>query len=433
VKTSPAIHRAVYLAASCVLAASSLPADLRAQSGARESIMPRAVGTEVLVSRTEMRVRFARDTATSWGWAAQPDPYRRTRYSWTVIVEGIDGRIYLSISTAPRDSQPREFATLADVVRAANISASYPEQSGPPVPTDHMSAAVEDDRVVLSVRDTARIARLFGLRPASVFVMWRNPSTEHTEIGQTSVWYVEPELPPLDSARHAEAVRSRRHWEASVMTQRRRITDAAGSWALWVEAGDSVHLGIGEWQCRFDLCGSFVAPNDAPRTWGTWTLSDSSVARIHRTTNPQPYWAFFEDSTRVMVLVGRRPGRTTVTARGVHTIADTMPSREPLDSILTREVTVIPPLARLEITPRFSTMRVGERRELRVRVLDRSGRPITGAPVKLGGEGPGMLNISGSNPYTVSFDTPGRHGVTASLGSRADTLWVQVIGTADRR
>jgi hypothetical protein len=83
----------------------------------------------------------------------------------------------------------------------------------------------------------------------------------------------------------------------------------------------------------------------------------------------------------------------------------------------------------MEITPRPSTMRVGETRELSVQVIDRSGRPILGTPVEL----KWITDVRlANNPVPISFDTPGRQAVVASLGTRVDTLWVHVTESPSR-
>jgi len=207
------------------------------------------------------------------------------------------------------------------------------------------------------------------------------------------------------------------------------------SGSLWLEEGDSTQLGIEETHCVEDVCAPYQGPRNLPRTWGTWSSSDTAVARLHRTTAKIDNWRLSPDSARVMTLVALKPGVTKVRASGVHDPADLEPSRIRLDSIVTGDVLVTPRVARLVISPRPTTMRTGERRSFSVLVVDRAGRAIEGTPVQLrwGSRATeresammrGRRNVShesrpATEPVAVGFDQPGRYEIVAVLGARSE-------------
>lgn len=342
-KISHVVRRSARLAIGMVtgvLATSSLLALVPSPSGGPDARRSDDGAAVVFVSRDEVRIRFAPDTASSWGWPAQPDSTHRARYYWFVTVDGADGAEYFSFVVRQRDATARSFGTLADLVREGEARVCQLGMLINDCRTNSaLSSYVEDGRLVISLRDRASIVRMFGMRPRSAHVIVDGRGLDG---GEASIRYVDPQLPLLDSAQRAEVMSSRRQWASDIYSRSRVIIDASQNGGLWVAVGDSLQLGIQELECLADVCGRFEAPRETPRTWGRWTLSDSAVASLHPTTNPQASDAFFYDSARVMVLVGVRPGRITVTASGVHTVADTMPSRTTVDTIVTRDVIVTP-------------------------------------------------------------------------------------------
>jgi hypothetical protein len=159
---------------------------------------------------------------------------------------------------------------------------------------------------------------------------------------------------------------------------------------------------------------------------GEWSVDDSSVARLRRVKPNRDPGAFGPDASSLYLVAVAR-GRTTVRVRLSPSAADTMPFREPPARTLERPVVVTNPAARVEITARADTVRLGEPLDLRVRVLDRDGQAIDGAPVQVryedGGSGYVMTSTGTLRP---ELRRPGPHTIVASFGKMADTLRVTV-------
>jgi hypothetical protein len=196
--------------------------------------------------------------------------------------------------------------------------------------------------------------------------------------------------------------------------------------------GDSTELGIEDYHCHIDLCSSYDNPFAKPHDWGRWSLSDSSVARLRSLTAAEAFRPGDYAHDGAMMLVAVRPGRLIVRATGVHTSADTMPSHTPLDTILEREIIVTPPVARLEISPRSASVPVGDSVAFSVRVLDRAGRTVEGAPVELVGESTFHQVWSPAGRSVVRFTVPGRRRIHATLGAYADSVNVDVRAASGR-
>jgi hypothetical protein len=413
-----------------------LPCAAAAQRGEASrggaSLFPRDDSAEVLVTRTEVRVRFAPDTDTGWGWPASAASAHPLRYVWSATVEGTEGPRSFDLVVKAKDTLAATFPSLDSLVRAGTSSLCQPGMQVQCFPAT-VSASVEDRRVVLRYRDDTNIARIFGLRPATAVIM---TSTLHgpslPTLSMAPVRYPEPVLLPLTSARRVEASRARRGYDVSVNRMYRGISGGTTQ-PLWLEEGDSTQLGIGETHCAEDLCTMYHGPRTAPRTWGSWSSSNTSVARLHPTTGKITDWWLSSDSSRVMTLVALRPGRARVRAAGVHDVADLEPTSISLDSIVTRDVLVTPRVGRFAISPRPTTMHTGERRSLSVLVIDRAGRAIEGAPVELlWGQKNSHESRLATRPVSVAFDKPGRYEIIAVLGSHADTVNVDVTDAPER-
>ena len=391
---------------------------------------------EVLVSRTEARVRFAPDTSTRWEWP----PMNSRGFMWAASVSGMNGETFLSAILRPTNSLPPRTLSLADLVAASTVSLcrSGGMQGRICVNRQVISASVEGRRVVLTLRDTLEISNLFGLHPDSVMILTDRPGTAGSGMtaGHGRVRYLDPQLPAPDSAQRAEAGRTRRRMVAEETSLSRAIVASirVGGWNGFISlaVGDSIELAIEDGRCQLDFCSPLLVEESAARDWGRWTLSDSSVAQIHRVTRPSQNVEWYYDRNRVMLLVGLRPGRTAITASGVHTAADTIPSRTPVDSVVTREVLVTVPIGRVILSPRPTTMRVHEPLDFTARVLDRSGHRIVGAPAEIMWGTP-TSHIASIDSATITFDQPGRREIIATAGARADTLIVDVIGTTAPR
>ena len=416
------------LIAIVVATSLALPCMAAAQQSGPSPDRATDAAAEVQVTRNEVRVLFAADTSRRWGWPASTDSLHRVRYAWSAMIHGTDGPRSWDLGVAAKDTLASAYPSLDSLVRSGTTSLCQPGMMVHCYPAA-VSASVEGRRVVLHYRDSAEIARIFGLRPTSATIMTQTPNGSPT-LGTAPIRYLEPALPPLDSVGRRGALQARRSHDATVNRMYRYL-----SGARWIEEGDSTQFGIEETHCFEDVCAPYHPAGDAPRTWGKWSSSDTAVARLHPTRGKIDNWRLSRDSVRVMTLVALKPGRTTIRASGVHDPADLEPSRITVDSIVTAEVVVTPRVGRLTISPRPSTMRAGELRSFSVRVADRAGRVIDGTPVQLrwgaraiDGETAKMrfrrLNAQETRPANDSvalrFDQPGRYEIVAGLGGNGD-------------
>ncbi|HEX8394158.1 MAG TPA: hypothetical protein VF665_17575 [Longimicrobium sp.] len=382
-----------------------------------------AGSTRIFASRRELRVVFPRDTAREWGWTELEDRNYSPWYAWTVSIDGMDGPRSLSVNIGRGYGQPfaRRFGSLAELVSAAGASYCSPGMFQDCSRAD-ISAAVQDQRVVITLRDSAIIARLVGLRPEWAQV-WQSRPEVPTRFRQDSarIEYVDPQVPQPDSALRAEGAASRRRYEAEVNSIRRYISGPThGRDGVWLAVGDSAALVVGETRCHFDVCSSY---NPVESDSG-WAVGDSSIISLRPVVaGRRRVW---REGPSISV-VARRIGRTTVRVRGLRGPGDTLPSREPVARSLEVQVRVTPPVARVEFTGREARGVVGQPVRLRVRVIDTRGRVIAGAPVSVLVEGGRYRRGMGASELEgFRFDAPGRHTFIATYGSHADTLVVDV-------
>ena len=192
---------------------------------------------------------------------------------------------------------------------------------------------------------------------------------------------------------------------------------------MWVGVGDSVPIGVSEFRCTHDVCSS---SSSGVQTSGEWSVDDSALVRIRRpSVDSGANRGVFSFPTPAMYLVGVTRGRTTIRVRLPASPVDTMPFREPPPRVLERVVVVTNPAARVEISARSDTVKVGEVLELRVRVVDRDGRSIDGAPVEVRYEDGGSAHLTTATD-TLRLEVPGSRSIVASFGKLADTLRVIV-------
>jgi alpha-tubulin suppressor-like RCC1 family protein len=372
----------------------------------------------ITVSRTLMRVEFAPDTSGFWGWSVRNDPGYRPLYSWSVLVEGMDGPQTISLTVQRQEPGAAEFTTLDSLVKRGKASfcpARPMRVTCTPVP-----ASVERGRVILELRDSSAIARMFGLRPAAVSVRRERPDEGYAYLGDSvGVEYVAPEIPLPNADTREDARRSRRAFEASITTIGRTITGGTpDSGPLWLTLGDSATLTVDETWCHYDSCGGTTF-NAAT----TWSIDDSSVVRLRSGSAAAPD-AF--PRTRPVVVTARRLGRTTVRANLAPSPSDTMPSSRPPSRRLERAIHVAPPVGRVELVPPPDSIHSGESHRIEVRVFDLTGRLIRGAPVegRLGSEFASTADSTGR--LLFYFGSAGTKTIVASFGGKADTLQLVV-------
>jgi len=378
--------------------------------------------TRVLVSAREVRVIFAPDTSRTWGWAAPGRVDRGSQYYWGAYMDGIDGPRSLTLRVGGGgDSTTRAFANLRALVASGEPGLCT---GGMIMHCDPLGtlASVDGNRVVLTLRKPETITRLFGLRPDSVGVERARPEDDWRPPVRVQVQYVSPQIPTPDAAFRAEAAKAKRRYVASINWISRSIAGGqSGSDAIWIGAGDSIPVNVSEMRCTHDVCSG--SSSDMP---GVWSVDDSSVARLHR-VKPDPDAGAFSSVRPSRYLVAGVRGRTTVRVRLAESTADTMPFREPPARTLERPVVVTNPAARVEISARSDTIRLGDPLDLRVRVLDRDGQAIDGAPVQVRYEDGGSA-YAGMSTGTLRLELqrPGPRFIVASFGKMADTVRVTV-------
>jgi hypothetical protein len=385
---------------------------------------PSRPAARVRVSRQEMQAEFHTDTTGRWGWSDRTDPQYMPQYTWTIGVSGMDGPYTLNLWVMRNTEGARDFPSLAAVV-----SSSVTTLCGPiPIPDCKLArttATVRGDAVVLALRDSASIARLFGMRPTSVRASEIRPGPVRWW-DSVRVEYVEPQIAEPDSVTRADSARSRRRYEARINSIHRFIgsSDRHGK-DLWIVVGDSIPVSVHESHCRYDVC--YIADWPILPDSG-WTVADRSVARLQHVAPKSKDHPYDLDAYGFRwFLKGLRPGRTTVSVRGIRGPSDTAVSREPPARALRRDVVVTPPIGRIEITPRPDTVIAGRPFVLRARVLDTNGQPITDAPVTFREPSVGNIGSSSSYPTEFAIRTSGRTQIVAEVRGRTDTLTVTVI------
>jgi alpha-tubulin suppressor-like RCC1 family protein len=394
-----------------------LPSLAPLRTGNRSPGVPAA--TRVLASRREVRVLFPRDTMRVWGWADLGNPSEDRTYRWQIGIGTPSGPRVLILRVEPTDSTARDFTSLSTLVAAGHASLCG---AGMIMTCDQtkVSATVENGGVVLSLRDRARIAELFEMRPASVAAYHRVPYDESPwSFDTVRVEYIAPEIPEPDATLRAAAAEKRRRYEISIHQTSRHITGGPPyTGLLWLAVGDSMRVGIAETQCTYDVCSRGLAVV----TGSGWVVGDSSIAALHGVSQGaalRPPEAF---------VVARRPGRTTLRIDGLTGPSDTMPSRTHPERSITRDVLVTVPVDRVRILPRPDSVVVGSAVQFSLQALDRAGQVIEGAPV-IGrfDTGRHTQGFEGPGPFRAQFDVPGRRTLVASLGTRADTVAVMVV------
>jgi hypothetical protein len=376
------------------------------------------------VSREEVRVYFPPETSSAWG-PGRAEGGQTLR--WVALLDGDLGAERIQFLSRV-DSASHSLPSLETIVHEGQRN--FCRMQGMEVwhcSSTYVSASLENRRIVLIFRDTLAIKLIFGARPMAVPLSWIGPANlMRSSTTPAPVQYVDPPI-VVDAALRAALVGARRRREAAINRYHRQIVGRPKAWQLRLVVGDSLELAIQDFRCHFDLCGAYDNPGNGPRDIGRWSLSDSSIATLHRSrrTRAESNAQLGYDPGPTMILVATRPGRLKVRAVGVHTPADTMPSGTSLDSILEREVVVTRPIARVKISPRPTSMIAGSPMAFTARALDRAGRTVEGLAIELKWDTNASVT-SALEPVTVTFTQPGRHWVAASLGTHTDSVMVDV-------
>jgi hypothetical protein len=380
----------------------------------------------VTVSRREVRAVFPLDEGGTWGWSALVDPGYEPWYHWGISVEGMDGPRSLLLLVGRTDSSARRFPTLQSLVAAGMPSLCSAGMMGP-CTRNNVSARVEGGHVVLVLRDSAEIARLFGLRPATVGVWQSRPSAVRDyQPVRATVEYVEPQLAVPDAAALAEGRASRRRYEAGISTITRRIkgADVDDGGPFWLAVGDSIPVSVQESSCHYDVCGVDRLPvlGDS-----LWTVGDSSIARLRAAPSPR---ALARVLGAPMQVIGRRPGRTFLRIVLPPLASDTAPSSSPPGRVLTRDVVVTRPIRHIAFVPRPDSVRVGEALMIRLRATDDEGRDYENPPARvMVNDGVRSYVTLATDAIRLDFTSPGTRTIVARLGALSDTLTLRVLET----
>jgi hypothetical protein len=428
------LARASAVVAACCIVALPMP-------GSAQATAPRTDGDRpsVRVSRDELRIVFPRDTAHRWGWSAPLQPGFAPRYSWGMQIDAIEGPryVHLDVSSLPL---PREFRSLRDLVSAGRghlCSAGMATVCG----EIRLTGTVENGRPVLTLRDSALISWLFALRPATVLLSQDRPERDRL-ITRDSVRidYALPSVRPLDSATRATALRARRRESRERFSVHRAITERPGltGQSIWLTVGDSVPLWLSETESSYDMHW----PGQRDLTDSGWVVLEPRIAQLLRPSDDkaplresraearqQKYVDALTLGPPRMYVKALRPGATTIRVRGVHGRLDAAFESALPSGVLERDLVVIRPPHRLEITPRPDTLRVGQYLEARVRVYDATGESTERVPVALTCTGCVGSYYDGVLPSTMWSNTPGRMTVVARLNGLADTLSIVVVDT----
>jgi hypothetical protein len=188
----------------------------------------------------------------------------------------------------------------------------------------HTAVSVRGRRVIISVRDSAQISELFGMRPSAVIWQKNGDSTQY----ESSVHYVEPFIAPPDSLFRTKRAAQVQAYEFSTRRLSRYITPRNPEMMV----GDSMFFILAESSCRYDLC--FAGP---PRN-AEWSVDDTTVVRIatgpmfdpaRQRRRPGNPWRIF--------VTALTPGRAVLTARWDPSIVDSVaaPPSNPAQTVIT--------------------------------------------------------------------------------------------------
>ena len=361
----------------------------------------------VAISRRALTISLPLDTSVLTGTPP------RLKSGWRITIGGDESTQSTTLSLTFRDpiAEP--------AYRSATHPASCTVLTDAYSCRDSASAVIVNGRFVITVRDSAMLALLFGDRPTHLSVFAPAPLVR---LWRAVVRYVDPQLLPASKEALAEYDRAlgREGW--SPWTRTLWAGPANGRDTLWMQVGERTTASVAERQGR--AIDSFNQRSDF--TVARWTSSDSSVVAFAPSNDPP----------RSITLVALRPGRTTIAANGLRGASDELPRSQRARS-LTRDVIVTNPLTRIEIVPRPSKIVAGARFELVARVIDVNGAVVEGLPVDF------YVIYDTPDPYgwegkkyslapDVDLTAPGKRRFIARFAKFADTLDVQVVPRGPR-
>ena len=383
----------------------------------------------VAVNRRELRVAFPVDTTDVRGWPESSPTTSTQRYWWQLAVSGMDGPKWVWFNV-PRDSTSREFASFTEFLRAGRAELC---KGGMALTcTDAgLRAFQRRDTLVIVLRDSAEIRRLFALRPASLGFSVQRPE-DAWDAGRDSVRvdYVEPRIPDPTAATHAEWARARRRYEASINSYHRAI-GSDDDWlhsggALWLQTGDSMPVRVAETHCSHDVCTRLLSPASD----SGWSVSDTTVVRLQSPDTSARRRSFRWPAERYFVKA-LHPGRVVLAVRGVHSAADTAASSTRPERDLRRELIVTRRVARVRFMKKPDTVRVKEAFTLDIRAFDADGREVAGVPIELRYAERGYDRAGVATPnMQIQLDAQGLTRLVARVKQLADTATVVAVDSS---
>ena len=310
----------------------------------------------VVVSRGEARVTFPRDSARRWGWTPA-DTAGAWTYLWALRTAAIDGNsfVQLAVGRAPADTIHR-FRSLRALVAAGRVIRCGGESWAHTCDEHGVGAArVREGAVEITLRDSALVAELFGLRPPRALLSFGRPGLSQGWSDSVSVDYVDPPIPPPSDSLLAWVAERKRlaakngRW----VTRSIHVDKAWSGWdTSWVTVGDTLEIRVSEAVCSGDTCaGRWYAP----KSDSSFVIGDTTVlGALPRRAPPPP-----PPASRGVVLleemtiaapgvpgptrrIAKRPGVSSVHVGGLEPYADTAHVREAPPRALTRIVVVCP-------------------------------------------------------------------------------------------
>ena len=358
----------------------------------------------VVVTRRALTVSMVLDTvaamgkagATTAGWQLRiiRDIYNHSSWLWLEFAEPFSAAAYRVAV------KPAKCRVLTDTYSCR----------------DSATIQVANGRLLITVRDSAMLALLFGDRPTRVAIVSSLP--RHTLRSSDVVSYVDPQILPPSRNALAEYDRALGRDGWSPWTRVVRIGSPYGATdTVLMHVGDIAGAGVTEEQFRpvdvFNHRSDFTASG--------WTTSDSSVVSLAPSNAPP----------LDIRLIARKAGRSSVTVHGLRGPSDELP-RSPRVRTLTRHIVVTNRLARVAIAPRPREIVAGTKLQLAARAIDIKGGVAEGVPVEFfviydvpdqhGWDGKKFDRVADAD-----LTTPGRVRFLARFATFADTLDVQVV------
>ena len=415
--------RAILTAAIAASTIAAVPVSAQCTRGAG----PERV--RIIVSATLAEVSFPCDSTAPWGRSRPRDIAPLRGYNWMVVVNPVvAGSGIFGLDAWEPDPESDRVPTLESLVRrgaTGTFLSGMAQTPGVPIPR---LAQVRDGRIVLTLRDSAMIHDLFGMRPAFARAFWSDPRVGamqrqrgalRTADDSVRIEYVAPELPMPDSA-----VRERARWNAE--SERRRVEwemrgirvrdEYLGERSIWLEAGDTISVRFYREICHHDACGSELNPVHGP-----WSVADGAVATMEVRQDTGTVGRYRIPGVRRTILRGIAPGTTTLAVR----VGE--------DSVVKR-VVVAPALRSFEldasdtIVTRVDSLSVGLRINDTGRVLPPHATiRLSLRSLHTSEYGSRAEYDSLSGRVRLTFVRSGEHLLTSALGRHADSLRVLVI------